>query len=88
MPRFPATTIPDLPAGPPPEVLQQIDVAWGRARELFESDLDLHFEVDAGLGRVWAELRLADGTVAERLSASEALALACGDAMAPELIAA
>ena len=88
MSRFPATTIPDLPAGPPPEVLQQIDVAWGRARELFESDLDLHFEVDAGLGRVWAELRLADGTVAERLSASEALALACGDAMAPELIAA
>jgi len=24
----------DLPAGPPPEVLQQIDVAWERAREL------------------------------------------------------
>ena len=87
MSRFRSTAI-DLPAGPPPEVLQQIDVAWGRARELFESDLDLHFEVDAGLGRVWAELRLADGTVAERLSASEALALACGDAMAPELIAA
>ena len=88
MPRFPATTSPDLPAGPPPEVLQQLDVAWERARELFDSDLVLHFEVDAGLGRVWAELRQADGTVAERLSASEALALACGDAMAPELLAA
>lgn len=88
MPRFSATTSSDLPAGPPPEVLQQLDVAWERARELFDSDFELHFEVDAGLGRVWAELRLADGTVAEHLSASEALALACGDAMAPELLAA
>ena len=79
MPRFLATTH-DLPAGPPPEVLQQIDVAWERARELFESDLELHFEVDALFGEVWAELRCADGSVAERLTASEALALACGDA--------
>ena len=51
MPRFRSTTL-DLPAGPPPEVLQQIDVAWERARELFESDLELHFEVDAAIGRV------------------------------------
>ena len=83
MPRFPVT-IHDLPAGPPPEVLQQIEVAWERARELFESELELHFEVDVPIGRVWAELRCADGTVVERLSASEALALACGDAV-PEL---
>ena len=53
----------DLPAGPPPEVLQQIDVAWERARELFASDLELHFEVDADIGRVWAELRGADGAL-------------------------
>ena len=77
MPRFRPTNH-DLPAGPPPEVLQQIDVAWGRARELFDSQLELHFEVDAAIGRVWAELRAADGTLVERLSASEALALACG----------
>jgi hypothetical protein len=83
MPRFRSTTI-DLPAGPPPEVLQQIDVAWERVRELFESDLELHFEVDAAIGRCWAELRRADGSTVERLSACEALALACGDA-APEL---
>ena len=87
MPRFHANTA-DSAAGPPPEVLAQIDAAWERAQELFATDLELHFEVDAGLGRVWAELRLADGTVAERLSASEALALACGDAMTPELLAA
>jgi hypothetical protein len=79
MPRFRATTH-DLPAGPPPEVLEQIDVAWERARELFESDLELHFEVDSELREVWAELRCSDGTVAERFTASEALALACGDA--------
>ena len=83
MPRFRSTTI-DLQAGPPPEVLQQIDVAWERARELFESDLELHFEVDAAIGHCWAELRRPDGSLVERLSASEALALACGDA-APEL---
>ena len=83
MSRFRTTTL-DLPAGPPPEVLQQIDVAWERARELFESDLELHFEVDAALGRCWAELRCSDGSLVERLSASEALALACGDA-SPEL---
>src|SRR5215218_11369659 len=82
MRRFLATT-PDLPAGPPPEVLQQIDVAWERARELFESDIELHFEIDAAYGRVWAELRRPDGSVAERLSATDALAPACGDA-APE----
>jgi hypothetical protein len=76
--RFHATTH-DLPSGPPPEVLQQIDVAWERARDLFASDLELHFEVD-DLREVWAELRCSDGTVAERLTASEALALACGEA--------
>jgi hypothetical protein len=78
MRRFPATTD-DLPAGPPPEVLQQIDVAWERSRELFDSDLEIHFEVDALFGEVWAELRCADGSLLERLTASEALALACGD---------
>jgi hypothetical protein len=83
MPRFRPTNH-DLPAGPPPEVLQQIDVAWERARELFASDVELHFEVDAEIGRVWAELRAADGSLLERLSASEALALACGAAV-PEM---
>ena len=83
MTRFHPTTR-DLPAGPPPEVLQQIDVAWERARELFNSDLELHFEVDPAIGRVWAELRCSDGTLVERLSATEALALACGDAV-PQL---
>jgi hypothetical protein len=78
----------DLPAGPPPEVLLEIDVAWERSQEMFASDLELHFEVDALNAHVWAELRLADGSVMERLSATEALALACGDAVAPLAVAA
>ena len=87
MSRFHAT-IHELPDGPPPEVLQQLDVAWERARELFDSELELHFEIDRSWGQVWAELRNPDGTVAETLSASEAVALACGDASAPLLLAA
>lgn len=83
MPRFHATTL-DLDAGPPPEVLEQIDMAWERARDLFNSDLEFHFEVDPAHGHVWAELRSSDGSLVERLSASEALALACGDA-APQM---
>jgi len=80
MPRFHAPI--DAPAGPPPEVLAQIDAAWERAQELFTTDLELHFEVDRSWGRVWAELRNPDGSVAETLSATEAIAMACGDAAA------
>ena len=80
MTRFHADT--DSPVGPPPEVLAEIDAAWERAQELFTTDLELHFEVDRSWGRVWAELRNPDGSVAETLSASEAVAIACGDAAA------
>jgi hypothetical protein len=66
----------DLPASPPPEVLAEVDAAWERARELSDSGLDLHFVLDGG---VRAELRTAGGEVAERYSAREALAFACGD---------
>jgi hypothetical protein len=86
MPRFHADT--DASAGPPPEVLAQIDAAWERAQELFTTDLELHFEVDRSWGRVWAELRNPDGSVAETLSATEAVAMACGDPAAALLLAA
>ena len=76
MPRFLPT---DVTAGPPPEVLLEIDIAWERSREMFSSELQLRFEVDQARAEVWAELRLADGSVVERLTASEALAIACGD---------
>ena len=83
MSRFHADT--DSLAGPPPEVLAEIDAAWERAQELFTTDLELHFEVDRSWGRVWAELRNPDGSVAETLSASEAVAIACGAPAVAEL---
>jgi hypothetical protein len=69
----------DLPAGPPPEVLDEIDAAWERAQELVDGELELHFEADALLHRVFPELRRPDGTVEHRLTATEALAIACGE---------
>jgi hypothetical protein len=75
--RFHATSD-DLPAGPPPEVQAEIDVAWGRAQALVAAGLELRFEVDRERGRAWAELLRADGSVAARLTALEAIAIACG----------
>jgi hypothetical protein len=69
----------DLLAGPPPEVLDEIDAAWERAQELVDGEFALHFEADALLHRAFAELRRPDGTVEHRLTATEALAIACGD---------
>ena len=85
MSRF--TTTHDLPSAPPPEVLAEIDQAWERSRDLFDSGFSLSFEVDELVGRVRAELRSADGSIADCLSACQALALACGDP-AHDLVAA
>jgi hypothetical protein len=69
----------DLPAGPPPEVLDEIDAAWERAQELVDGEFELHFEGDDFLHRAFADLRRPHGTVEHRLTATEALAIACGD---------
>jgi hypothetical protein len=71
----------DLPSGPPPEVLEEVAAAWERAQAPLIDDLLLGFDSEPELGRAWGELRLADGTLVERISASEALAIACGDAV-------
>ena len=68
------------PSGPPPEVLAEVAAAWERAQEPLIHDLLLGFSSEPALGRAWGELRMADGTLVERISASEALAIACGDA--------
>ena len=65
---------------PPAEVLAEVDAAWERAQDLFADELELHFAIGSVGGRVRCELRTTEGEVWERLSASEALALACGDA--------
>ena len=42
--------------------------------------LELGFTSEPALGRAWGELRLTDGTFLTNITASEALAIACGDA--------
>jgi hypothetical protein len=77
MPRFVHAHTPLL--DPPAEVLAEVDAAWERAQELFAGELELHFDVSSA-GRVCGELRLPGGAAVERLTACEALMLACGDA--------
>jgi hypothetical protein len=69
-------------AGPPPEVRAEIDAAWERAQALVDGAYELHFEHDRALRRAWGELQLPGGVPMLRLSATEALALACGDPVA------
>jgi hypothetical protein len=69
----------DLLAGPPSHLLAEVDAAWERAQDLFAGELELHFAVESFTRRISGELRLPSGDVWERVSASEALAIACGD---------
>jgi hypothetical protein len=69
----------DFLNGPPPEVLDEIAEAWERAQEPVFDDLELWFASEPALGRAWGELR-SDGELMTAISASEALAIACGDA--------
>jgi hypothetical protein len=68
-----------LPAGPPPEVLDELDAAWERAQAVVEGAYELHFEHGRFSTRVGAEPRAADGTPVRILTPSEALAPACGN---------
>jgi hypothetical protein len=72
--------IDDLSFGPPPEVLDEVFAAWERAQAPLGGILELGFESEPALGRAWGELRLTDGTFLTNIPASEALAIACGDA--------
>ena len=64
----------------PPCVQAEVDAAWERAQDLFAGELELHFSLSSVARSLSCELRSADGSVCERVSATEALALACGDA--------
>ena len=70
----------DLPAGPPPEVLDEIAAAWERAQEPLPEGLVLGFGREPALARAWGELRAADGTLVAGISATDVVAIACGDA--------
>ena len=68
----------DIPASPPPEVLDAI----GRAHEAYErleaSGRHVHFDLDEVSGRLAMELTDASGTPLHRLSARMVLELAAG----------
>ena len=70
----------DFSEGPPPEVLEEVAAAWERAQEPLPDALELCFASEPALGRAWGELRL-DGELVTSIPASEAIAIACGDAM-------
>src|ERR1700755_3130612 len=65
---------------PPAHVLAEVDDAWERAQGRFAGELELHFTIDAYTQQVAGELRCSDGSPWASLSATEALAFACGDA--------
>ena len=69
-------------AGPPPEVQDEIAAAWERAQAPVDGVYELAFSSNAALRRAWDELTWPDGTPALRLTASEALAIACGEPVA------
>lgn len=71
----------DFLNGPPPEVLEEVAAAWERAQEPLPDGLTLHFVSEPALGRGWGELRLQDGDLVAGISAAEAIAIACGDAL-------
>lgn len=65
----------------------EIDEAWERAQWPLPDDVVLDVESQALLGRAWGVLRMPDGSVIEQISATEALAIACGDAVVQRVAA-
>jgi hypothetical protein len=80
MSRFATTAVHTPLLDPPAHVLAEVDAAWERSQDLFAGELELHFAANTMTGRVRGELRVPGGETWERLSATEALLLACGDA--------
>jgi len=70
----------DIPASPPPEVLEAMDAAGRVARELHATGRELRFvpPQDGGDGRVRVEVRDLDGNVLRTIPPSELLDVATG----------
>ena len=66
--------------GPPAHVLAEVDAAWERAQDLFARRARAALRAGPVGGRVRASCAWPTASLVERLSATEALALACGDA--------
>jgi hypothetical protein len=70
----------DVPASPPPEVLEAMSVAGRVARELHEQGRELRFTppAEGANGRVRVEVRDLDGNVLRTIPPSELLDVAAG----------
>jgi flagellar protein FlaG len=70
----------DVPASPPPEVLEAMDAAGRVARELHATGRELRFvpPQDGAGGRVRVEVRDLDGNVLREIPPSELLDVATG----------
>ena len=68
----------DIPASPPPEVLDAIARAHEAYERLEASGRHVHFDVNEVSGRLAVELTDASGTPLRRLSARTVLELAAG----------
>ena len=66
------------PAGPPPEVLDEIGVAADRAHQLWNENRELHFSNDSVSGRVVVEVRDRAGNTIRRIAPSYALSVLAG----------
>jgi YD repeat-containing protein len=68
----------DIPASPPPEVLEAMDAAGRVARELHAQGRELRFTPAQDGGRVRVEVRDLDGNVLRTIPPSELLDVATG----------
>lgn len=68
----------DIPAAPPPEVLDAIDAAFAACERLEAAGRQVRFTLDEATGRLSAELTDRDGLRLQRLSARAVLDLAAG----------
>jgi uncharacterized FlaG/YvyC family protein len=69
------------PAGPPPEVLDEIAAAADRAWQLWNENRELHFSKDSTSGRVVIEVRDRAGHTIRMIPPSEALNVLSGAAL-------
>jgi hypothetical protein len=76
----PSHAMSDLPPSPPPEVLDEVAAAWERARVLVLAGFTLDLRTARWSRRLRAQLRGPGEASGRRLTPSDVLALACGDA--------
>ncbi len=70
-----------VPPLPPDEVLAEVALAGERVRELRSLGRTFHFGVDAGSGRVTAEMRCLDTGLDREISLASVLEVISGDVL-------